>query len=879
MSDEEERARQDALRRAREAAEYALEETPAGEAADAARRGEQMAGDAEELAGDAQSMADDADDAASEARALADDPEAAGSEAIRNALDATESLGGAVADAADLTGTPAGRTISRVADTVGTVAGVATGLADGIDSLAEAFGGGSGLREARYHFTAGDGDDGTEWIAEMFEMNERLNEPYANTVRLRTEDPTATGQDLLGQSAELLIDRGTRVRRITGIVDRVEQRSGAAGTRSVDVRLVPALCAARHTQNSRIFQAMAVPAILEEVLGQCLSPYGRECRNELTHEYPTREYCVQYQESDLEFVQRLLAEEGIAYHFLHEEGAEVMVLTDANESFSECLEEGETVSVDGRSDEMASHESVREFNFQNELRTTGTVCRDFDWTRPSMNTASGEAGEDGQGRSREVYEHREPMSFGDYSEPSYSASDGERQTELRQQARVMSQRLGAGGGDCVSIQAGMTFRLEGNGNPELDQQYLCIGVVHRGNQNPDGDAHQYENRFECIPIDVPYVPAREPAERNRPQIPGYCTATVVGPEGEEIHTDVHGRVLCRFHWDRAENPDDQASCWIRCVQRWAGPGRGTMHIPRIGDEVVISFEGGNPDRPLCTGSVYNGENTPPLSLPDEKDRTVVLRSESTPGGGGHNSIVSVDASGAEQLAVHAQRDYDETVLNDHTVDVGANQSISVGGNQSTSVGGNRTISVTGNLSESVTGTRTFEITDQEINRYQNGRNTTVQSADDVLTVDENRLLNVGKIHHTSAGQEANLVVGGTSSIAVDPQSIHLETTQKIVLKVGDSEIQILPSKIMVKSPEVLLVNNGSNDRVWLKDKILVESAAETVIGTPKAHARFESTDIKIAGTDVKANATSQLELSTTGGANVKLVGGDVKLND
>lgn len=748
-------------------------------------------------------------------------------------------------------------------------ASAARGASDAIESAA------SGLDIAEYRF-ATDEQEGA-WQVEAFELNERLNETYTCDVQLMSEDLTATGNELLGKSCVLRVRRGSQSRTVRGVVTRVEQQSGGRGTRAIRARIVPAAYALGQTRNSRIFQDMNALDILQEVLGQGLQAYGRQLRVSAdASNYVTREYCVQYRESDLAFAQRIMAEEGIAFHFVHDasDAGEVLVLTDGNDQFRSALEGQQALEVLSRADQHSNQQSIHDFDVRSQLTPTGTVVRDYDWTRPSLEVNEGEAGSDAQGRTREIYEHESPVRFTDYSEPSFAESNAARQAELRQQAEVVRQQVARGTSDCNLLEPGTTFSVQGHPNTELDQEYVVIGVIHRGRVGTEGNEALYENEFESIPSTVRFVPPRA-SEGARPEMPGYCTATVVGPDGEEIHTDLHGRIRIRFHWDRGDTPPEQSSCWIRVCQSWAGPGYGCMFVPRIGMEVVIQFEGGNVDRPLCTGSVYNGENTPPLQLPDERTQCVI-RTQSTPGGEGYNEIRIEDQAGEECISVHAQRDHTIVVEHDETRTIHNNYTLGVDVNCNISIGGTLTWNVTGEQTCTNTGERT--------DTYKNGHTTTTYVFD-VLDVRGQRAVNVTGRYEVHSDTAIDTTVGGVTAFNLHPADAYLHSPNiklfadaEICLQVGASRIVLTPTKILIESPEIS-VQSLAQSKVWLKDKALMESPAEAKVASGGSYHRVEPSLAESNGAATHTIQGGEVTIKNAGGANIKLQGSDVKLND
>jgi type VI secretion system secreted protein VgrG len=253
-----------------------------------------------------------------------------------------------------------------------------------------------------------------------------------------------------------------------------------------------------------------------------------------------------------------------------------------------------------------------------------------------------------------------------------------------------------GGGDLLGLEAGTTLTLHGHPHPELGESYLVTRAVHRGDcpqvdigeSSPFAGA-DYENTFEAQVLDLPYRARR----RDKPRVLGPQTAVVVGPPGEEIHTDALGRVQVRMRWDRQQRDrSDETSCWLRVAQLWAGAGWGALFLPRVGMEVLVAFVDGDPDRPMVAGTLYNGAHEPPYPLPEQRTRSTI-RTQSSPGGEGFNELRFDDAAGAEEVYLHAQRDHNEEAERNHTQRVGASQSIRVGRDQAQRIGGSRRVEV------------------------------------------------------------------------------------------------------------------------------------------------------------------------------------------
>ena len=565
-----------------------------------------------------------------------------------------------------------------------------------------------------------------------FEASEEISRPYQVDVltAYKVDEGVDVGS-LAGEAASLVVHLGDGTDRlINGVVSKVEswEEGGRELRGRVRLRIVPRLWKLGQTRQSRIFQGKSVPDIVKQVL----SEGGVDVRDALVGSYAPREYCVQYGESDLELVSRLLEEVGIFFFFEHEPDKHVLVLADANSACADMA--GDARLVFREPSKMAAHQDLLDaFSARLQLRPGAVALRDFNFLRPAVDlTAQAKADAD---QDLEVYDY--PGGYDDGGAGKALAKA--RLEELRAGREVM-----AGGGTCRRIAAGFRFELDEHPVAEINDKYLALAVSHRGRQvealgasDVPHDGPEYRSEVRCIRAGVPYRPERR---TGRPVIAGPQTAIVVGPSGEEIFCDQHGRVKVQFHWDRQGHHDDRSSCWIRVSQAWAGPGWGALYLPRIGQEVVVEFLEGDPDRPVITGAVYNGMNPPPVSLPGDKTKST-LRSASSPGGDGFNELRFEDAKGSEEVYLHAQRDLKVVVENDKTQSVGANESLRVGGDRAKEVAGNQSLKVGKDDSTTV-------------------------GANQLLDVGVDRTVTVGGSHTETIGVAQTVTVGAVQAIAV-----------------------------------------------------------------------------------------------------------------
>ena len=484
-------------------------------------------------------------------------------------------------------------------------------------------------------------------------------------------------QQVVGRLALLQIQRDSgEARNVQGMIASFEQRPGGQRHAQFSARLVPWAWRLLHRHDCRIFQQLSARAIVcDGLLGPAHVPFQFSCKGNVDPK--VREYCVQYRESDWNFVNRLLEQEGYFYFFEHT--AQTHVMHVANHAHAHPAVAGDSsllFHTPGGPAPAAEH--VYAFDYREQVVPGAASLQDYNPWTPSLNLqASMSAPNPGSSRGLEHFDYP-----GNHATPE----QGKAMARVRLEELQVQRKGAEGSSDCVRLIPGHYFELDGETAQHpgqaslLGRKYLVTEVVHSGETHGDpdsgasGDRCRYSNSFRCIPASVPFRP---PRITRRPVVPGAQTAVVVGPEGEEIHTDKHGRVKVQFFWDRYGSADAQSSCWARVSQLWAGQRWGSMFIPRVGNEVIVEFLEGDPDRPVITGRVYHATNPPPLDLPAQATRSTI-RSASSPGGGGANELRFEDKKGAEELYLHAQRDLTEVVRSDRSAGIGGNQAVTVG---------------------------------------------------------------------------------------------------------------------------------------------------------------------------------------------------------
>jgi len=652
--------------------------------------------------------------------------------------------------------------------------------------------------EPEFEFAAGPFTQGELAVIE-FEAREGLSTPYrVELVFTAASDIVVEAAELLGQPAALVVHQGDDIRYLHGILSELSRWNAGGGPQRNRYRAVlePRFHQLRHTRRSRIFQQKSLPEIIQAVLDAGQVKYSLD----LQASYSPRDYCVQYRESDYDFVSRLMEEAGIFYFFRHEQGEHELVLGDSPSVHTPILGEP-LLPFRDPAGMAADEECVYDMAGKLEVVPGAVALRDFDFVRPSLDMTV-DSQDSGGDAALEVYDYP-----GKYEDPGPGQDVAKiRLEELRAPGQVAW-------GQCQSrrLMPGYKFELTGHTEPELNREYLLLSVLNEGYQ-PEvllfeqqhgrlSGRKPFRSTFQCMPSEVPYRPARRTP---RPVIPGPQTAIVVGPSGEEIHTDEHGRVKVKFHWDREAPGDDKSSCWIRVSQAWAGPGWGALYLPRIGQEVVVDFLEGDPDRPLITGRVYNGHNPPPADLPGKRTQST-LRSDSSPTNGGFNELRFEDAAGEEQIFLHAQKDMEIGIENDKNQSIGGNESLTVAKDRRREISGNQTLSVQGNDDTTVGGNQNVEVRSNRTTTVAGSHTETVGGSQNIEvggthtlsvalasaeTIGLAKALNVGGAYAISVGAAMNVAVAGVKAEEVGGSKSELVGAQKTEKIAGSKTLTV-----------------------------------------------------------------------------------------
>jgi type VI secretion system secreted protein VgrG len=593
-------------------------------------------------------------------------------------------------------------------------------------------------------------------LLKAFRGSEGMSRLFRFELDLLSEDPGIKYTDIIGKSVTISLKQADGTPRyFNGVISRFGQ--GGADVRFTTYRaeMVPWLWFLTRTADCKIFQNMTIPDIIKKVFqGLGFNDFS----DSLKASYQARDYCVQYRETDFNFISRLMEEYGIYYFFKHEQGKHTLVLGDDPSANSDCPGQNqfrfyiETTAV-------LDEDVVNGWNAEQELRTGKSTLTDYNFETPSSSLLASTATIDTVGGNSQFDTY-------DYPGKYLKKNDGESLTKIRMQEEESVHLVVHGTGNARSMVSGYKFTLKEHYREDMNTSYLLTEIEHTAHTTAYSTAkvkmeEHYANSFKCIPASVPFRPLRQ---TRQPTVKGPQPAVVVGPSGEEIYTDKYGRVKVQFFWDRLGKNDENSSCWIRVAQSWAGKNWGVFFLPRIGQEVMVDFLEGDPDQPLVTGRVYNADQMPPYGLPDNMTQTV-MKTRSSKGGStdNFNEITFEDKKGSEFIHIHAEKDMKREVENDDALTVGHDQTIDITNNRTETVDqGNESVTIK-------TGNRLVEVS---------------QGNDDHKIDMGNRSVAI------SMGNDSLKISMGNQTTKVDLGSISTEAMQSITLTVGQSSIKI-----------------------------------------------------------------------------------------
>jgi type VI secretion system secreted protein VgrG len=644
-------------------------------------------------------------------------------------------------------------------------------------------------------------------------------------LRLLSKKPDLKPEDLLGKAVTVAVQqRDSAKRHFNGFVTRFGTGARRGSYFAYDATVRPWLWFLTRTADCRIFQEMSVPDIVKKVF----EDHGvANFQFKLFRSYRQWVYCVQYRESDFNFVARLLEHEGIYWYFEHEDGKHKLVLVDsqsAHDAAPDCkslpyIEEGATTAPDT--------DCVSNWAFSREVRTGKIVLTSYDFERPST---------DLKVKSDKVRKHSladyELFDFqGDY----VKSGDGSQWAEDRiEEQHTPFQQL-RGRSNAQGIQVGHLLEVTHHPRPDQNDKFLVTSLSLRAQVdgyeagNEPGGLHC---EFSAIPSTQQFRPSRTTP---KPFVQGPQTAVVVGPGGEEIFTDKYGRVKVQFHWDRYGQKNEKSSCWVRVAHPWAGKNFGIVDIPRIGQEVVVDFLEGDPDQPLITGRVYNAEQMPPWDLPANATQSGILTRSSKGGGYANaNAIRFEDKAGSEQLWIHAEKNQDIEVEKDETHWVGQDRKKTIDRDETTLVKHDRTETVNNNETITVHGMRTETVDKNETITIHQNRTEEV-GADEKISIGANRTEAV-KVNETiTVGGNRSISVSGMETAKVLLQRTHLVGANETIGIGGAQEVGIGAAQmVLVGAVQSVTVIGAQSIKVGATQSTKVTATQSTEVGADRS---------------------------------------------
>ncbi|BBU98523.1 type VI secretion system Vgr family protein [Providencia hangzhouensis] len=607
----------------------------------------------------------------------------------------------------------------------------------------------------------------------QFDLQEGLSQLFSLSIQAVSPLPEIDFQTVLGVASSLTVKRdGKILRRVQGILAGAEQGNTDGVKTWYHFVIRPEMWVMTLKQDSRIFQNMTVPNILETLLSESHIKFDKQFYH--PEEHLKREYITQKRETMYEFWCRLAAEEGINYWF--EEGPQLFY-SDRHLG----MKAGISLTYNPQSETDITDSTATTWRYAEQLCSDIRVDKDYNQIRPSYPLSHQVTGEVHQ--QHEVFE-----SYGRFQEDA----EGQPFNQIRYEQSQNQRQVGTATTNCIELAPGRIFSLSNHPSPRMNTTWQVISVSHHGVQpladNSGGEGTQLSNQLSFIPSTQEW----RPPYRYKPTADGDELATVVGPPGEEIYTNSQGAVTVYFHWDRRGKPDHSASCWVRVAHGWNGDGFGFMSIPRIGQEVIISYLNNDIDKPIITGCTYNGRNRPPIDLPKHKTRTT-FRTK-THKGDGFNELRFEDEAGQEEIYLHAQKNLAINVLNSRGERINYDRTTSIGHNDELVVASNRTVTVEGNQAHKTTG------------NYQ-----------DKVEGDQ----------HLSV--EGDLVKAIQGVVSVNAQGdITLQSSSKITLKVGGSFVVVHSGGVDIKGPAINLNSGGSpGDILQATNPAVLKAAASS----------------------------------------------------
>ncbi|UPH72390.1 type VI secretion system tip protein VgrG [Abyssibius alkaniclasticus] len=668
------------------------------------------------------------------------------------------------------------------------------------------------------------------------EVEEGLSQIGKADIQFLSPDHDLSLEDIVGKRLGLEIDdKDGNTRYWQGYCANAAYEGRYGGQALFRCEMRPTLYFLTLGRDCRIFQDKSALDVVKQVMRDAdLTDF----EDKTTATYNPRVYTVQYRESDFDFISRLMEEEGIYYYFKHDDSKETLVLADSSSAHVKLQHGADSLEFHFKEDEYKrDQDHIYEWKSAEAVNTGKVTMTDYDFENPTSDLAAVTAIAKGTHSFKDI-------EYYDYPGHHLTAEEGKVRTRVRTEAHAAQHNRSRGKGNVRWLAAGGTFTMKEHPRSSFNKEYLVLSARHKlsietdtedkgqaqtalqseGGQGgaPVGDAKEGDK--ETTPaiesdfsVQLKAEPYRAPKRAPIPKISGLQTAVVTGPSGEEIYTDKHGRIKVQFHWDREGNKDEKTTCFVRVMQHMSGQGWGAFHIPRIGQEVVVQFEEGNPDRPIIIGMLYNEAKKHPFAFPANMTQSGI-KTNSSKGGGGFHELVFEDKKDEEFVRLQSEKDYKETIKNNAEISIGFEKMDP------------------GDLTEKIYNHKTTEL--------EKGDHTfTVKEGSEARSIAASRTLTVGEDETTDIGANRTETVGANEEVTIG----------------GDNTVTVSGNYTLDVTGDIL-IKSGS--------KITLEVGGTSVV--------IDSSSIAISTTNVSVDASSSFEVSAGGSASIS-AGGSAEL--
>lgn len=688
-----------------------------------------------------------------------------------------------------------------------------------------------------------------------FHGSEGMSQLFDWRIEIASPEASIDFEAAIGKPALLTMAAGDdEPRYVHGLVSRFECTGSDQQYTLYAATLVPSFWLLGLRQDACIFQGLTTPKILKDVLGDNGLADGTDFAIDAQGSYSSREYCVQYRETDFAFLSRLMEEDGLFYWFDTDDQGHKLKIADTVDAYQPIAGLTELRFRHAGTGMTTEEAEVRNLRFARTLQVGRVELRAWNFAKTGLDLK-----QDKEADAEKKIEHY------DYAGRYEDSGVGKARSQVRLESMRTRVQMLSGDSNCRHFVPGHRFTVIEHPNDHMNGEYVITRVSHSGTPDSGGMGEPYRNSFDAIPADVLF---RAPQVTPRGRVEGPQTAIVTGESGEEIYVDSHGRVKVKFHWDRLGAKDEKSSCWVRVSQSHR---INDLAIPRVGEEVIVDFLEGDPDQPIITGRVYNGTAQSPYALPADKTKST-FKTLSSPGGDGFNELRFEDAAGNEEIYVHAQKDWNTEVLNDRTTVIGHDQKaeikndkfIKVVANHTEEIGGNMDLHVKGNEKETIDGNRSIEVGGTHQEQIKGAMGITVGETgtisiggDGSVSVGGKGTVSFGGDLQESAGGKMSVSSGGNYALSAGANGT-LATAKKLTVDVGD----VMGLSVAKDCTE----NIGKKLKVTVKDeygleakKVTIEAKDEIVLKTGSASIALKKNgDITIEGGKINVKGSGDV---------------------